>query len=387
MINVLIVMPISTLDFGSKSSGGVDSVCQILLDSLVKKDQVRFNYTIIAFNPCNDLSEEGKCTSLSKYLTVHQFNCKSKFKNTNIPIPGILYQNHIIWTFIKKIKPQIFHTHLPSWQALPKNKAVNISTLHAYKKNGRSSVSKLNDILYEKIIPIISNRNTNYYTTVSRKLKIAASDIRKPIKTIYNPLPEKYSDADNRQETSSHPNHINIVTCGNITKNKGVHHAVAVLHELCKRNTNSHLHIIGGLTNSDYQANLTNQIQNLKLNNKVTFHGQLTTLEILNVYKKCDYGIFLSAEETFGMVPLEMIASGLDVITTRVGIMDDLYEEFSTFEIKIIENIDVSDITEHILEQNKCMLEEAKNYILNKFAKDTITQQYQSLYESAISAK
>ena len=84
------------------------------------------------------------------------------------------------------------------------------------------------------------------------------------------------------------------------------------------------------ISNSKYQIKLIDQIQKLQLNNKVTFHGQLTTPEILNIYKKSDYGIFLSAEETFGLVPLEMIACGLDVITTRVGIMDDLYEEFST---------------------------------------------------------
>ncbi|MEJ3576483.1 VpsD family glycosyltransferase [Pseudomonas fragi] len=387
MINVLIVMPISTLDFGSKSSGGVDSVCQILLDSIVKSNQVRFNYTIIAFNPYNDLVVEGKCTSLSKNLTIYQYNCKSKFKKTNISTPGILYQNYIVWTFINKIKPQIFHTHLPSWQALPRNKAITISTLHAYKKNGRSSVSKLNDLLYEKIIPTISNKNTNYYTTVSHKLKKSASDIKKPIRIIYNPLPDKYADADIRQETHKTFNHTNIVTCSNITKNKGVHHAVTVLHELCQKNTNCHLHIIGELTNSEYQIKLIDQIQKLQLNNKVTFHGQLTTPEILNIYKKSDYGIFLSAEETFGLVPLEMIACGLDVITTRVGIMDDLYEEFSTFKIKIIENIDISEIANHIIERKKSMLNEARNYIVNKFTKDSITQQYESLYESVISAK
>lgn len=387
MINVLLVMPISTLDFGSKSSGGVDSVCQILLDSLVQSNQVRFNYTVIAFSPFNDITEEGKCTLLSKNLTIYQYNNKANFKNTKIRIPGILHQNYIVLKFIKKLSPQILHTHLPSWQALPKSKAITISTLHAYKKNGRSSVSKLNDLLYEKIIPMISNINTNHYTAVSQKLKKLASDTKKPIQVIYNPFPEKYSSIDIRAERVSESGKINIVTCSNITKNKGIHHAVDVLHELMKKNNNSHLHIIGGLTNSDYQFKLHAKIRQLGLETKVTFHGKLSSTEILNIYKHSDYGLFLSAEETFGLVPLEMIACGLETICTRVGIMHDLHDDFRTFDIKILESINHSEIATHIIKQNKSKLDEAKQYILRKFAKETITQQYEALYESVTSAK
>lgn len=387
MTNVLVVMPISTLDFGSRSSGGVDSVCQILLDSLVQSNQVRFNYTIIAFNPFNDLTQEGKCTSFSKHLTIYQYNSKPKSAKNKVPLPGILHQNIIIWKFVRKFKPQILHTHLLSWQILPNISTANIATLHAYKKYGRSSVSMLNDLLYEKIIPYVANKNINLYTAVSKKLQIAASNTKKSIEVIYNPLPEKYSNIDIVEAQTPRLDHINLVTCSNITKNKGIHHAINVLHELSRKKVGCHLHVIGGLTNSNYQRQIFKQVKEYGLETNITFHGKLTTTEILNIYKISNYGLFLSAEETFGLVPLEMISCGLQTICTRVGIMDDLYKEFRQLDIYILDSINPSEIANYILTQNNSKLIDAKQFIIDKFAKEKIIQQYEVLYESAVSAK
>ncbi|VVP88699.1 Glycosyltransferase Gtf1 [Pseudomonas fluorescens] len=388
MINVLIVMPLSTLDFGSRSSGGVDSACQILLDSLIQKNNLKFNYTIIAFNPFNDFEEEGKCSTLTKNIKIYQYNNKPNLKHRLIRPPGIVWQNYVIWKLVRKSKPKVFHTHLLSWQILPKKQTTTITTLHAYKKIGRSPVSKLNDLFYETIIPAISNKNINYYTAVSHRLKNLALDSNKNISVIYNPLPDKYSETDIRLEEKSKTDRINLVTCGNITKNKGIHHAIEILYKLHKKGISSHLNIIGGTTNNSYHAELREQISKLNLKSNITFHGKQPFEQILKTYKESDYGLFLSAEETFGLVPIEMIACGLEVICSRVGIMDDLYNEFSELQVKIVETIDSSEIAEYIYRKGKCRLDEAKDYIIKNFSKEIISSEYEKLYESVlISAK
>ncbi|MNF90920.1 hypothetical protein D3C84_735060 [compost metagenome] len=83
-----------------------------------------------------------------------------------------------------------------------------------------------------------------------------------------------------------------------------------------------------------------------------------------------------------------MIACGLEVICSRVGIMDDLYNEFSERQVKIVETIDSSEIVEYIYRKGKCRLDEAKDYIIKNFSKEIISSEYEKLYESVlISAK
>ncbi|VVQ02179.1 Glycosyltransferase Gtf1 [Pseudomonas fluorescens] len=385
MNSVLVVMPLSTLDLGSRSSGGVDSVCQTLIDSLANNTNYKnFEYTIIAFNPFNDCTKEGKYTELTKNLKIYQFNNNLHLEHSPVRIPAILWQNYVIWKILRKVKPSIFHTHLLSWQIFPYKKTKTIATLHAYKKFGRSSVSKINDFFYEKIIPALSKININHYTVVSQRLKRATLDLNKGVSIIYNPLPSKYTKTHTSAESKLKTERINLVTCGNVTKNKGIHHAIEILHKLNQKGAHAHLNIIGHATNNPYLTGLKDQIVKFKLKDNVTFHNQLPSEKILRIYEDSDYGLFLSAEETFGLVPIEMIACGLEVICSRVGIMDDLFHEFSAFDVKIVEQVDSTEISDYIYNSGKCKLDEAKNYILDNFDKDTIIKNYEQLYESIL---
>ena len=53
------------------------------------------------------------------------------------------------------------------------------------------------------------------------------------------------------------------------------------------------------------------------------FLGAKKTIDIVDIYASASVGLFLSDEETFGLVPLEMLAACLPVIATDTGIMTD----------------------------------------------------------------
>lgn len=52
MKKVLLIMPISTLNWGEKNAGGVDSVCQMLVRELASRTQpLKYRYRVLAFDP------------------------------------------------------------------------------------------------------------------------------------------------------------------------------------------------------------------------------------------------------------------------------------------------------------------------------------------------
>ena len=69
MRKILLVVPLTTLQWGSKNAGGVDSVCQMLVEQLTKSSSL-FHYRILAFDPKNEVEYDGKVLQLSDNVEV-----------------------------------------------------------------------------------------------------------------------------------------------------------------------------------------------------------------------------------------------------------------------------------------------------------------------------
>ncbi|MBJ6911393.1 glycosyl transferase family 1, partial [Vibrio cholerae] len=50
MSKILLIMPLSTLNWGEKNLGGVDSVCQMLVRQLAQQERP-YHYRVLAFEP------------------------------------------------------------------------------------------------------------------------------------------------------------------------------------------------------------------------------------------------------------------------------------------------------------------------------------------------
>lgn len=83
----------------------------------------------------------------------------------------------------------------------------------------------------------------------------------------------------------------------------------------------SHLYLPGMGELGEYMKSLTNE---LGIADRVSFPGFCTKQEVLQLYLKCNIGVVASNSETFGQAVVEPFVLGRCVISTHVGIADDI---------------------------------------------------------------
>jgi glycosyltransferase involved in cell wall biosynthesis len=95
-----------------------------------------------------------------------------------------------------------------------------------------------------------------------------------------------------------------------------------------------------------YYNELVAFIDKHKLQTNVEFLGQISVCQLCEVYSKARVGLFLSEEETFGLAPLEMLAAGVPLVSTRVG----FFKHYNNFSKQ--EGIDLVDVGDKARPQN-----------------------------------
>jgi glycosyltransferase involved in cell wall biosynthesis len=106
------------------------------------------------------------------------------------------------------------------------------------------------------------------------------------------------------------------VTTGQLIKRKGMDTLLNAFSAIFKRNHNIFLNVIGSGVE---EKNLKQQSYDLGISEHVHFFGQLNRKEISNVFKNSDAFVLASKGETFGVVFIEAMCSGLPVIGTVCG--------------------------------------------------------------------
>jgi glycosyltransferase involved in cell wall biosynthesis len=378
MKKVLLIVPLSTLDWGSKNTGGVDSVCQMIVKGLQEKSSEAFYYRVIAFDPTNSINNTGIVSKLNEGLEVVQYNVSDLSTSKWYKLPGILHQRKCIIEQNKLFTPDIIHSHLTSWLVAIRAQVATIVTLHNYKKIGRKPRGRLNNFLYEIVIPSISPYFISSYTCVSGFLKQAiVQDINKSISVIYNPIDTQYLDCIKDKPTKP----LTLVTCALLTPKKGIHHIIEVLALLKQKGVQAQLKIIGPATDSTYMEKLKTLIQDRRVQNEVIFLGSKTTAEIVRIYASASVGLFLSEEETFGLVPLEMLASSLPVIATETGIMTDFNNaNIDIAGLTVVNQDNYQFIANNIIDiqSNRKLI--ASDYIRDNFSVASIIESYENEY-------
>lgn len=382
MKKLLLIMPLSTLEFGASTTGGVDSVCQILLKDLMDIEYNEYQIRILAFDPKSKADISAPITSLSPYVDILHVPIQGKIKGIKIPslLNNLIRINKEISTF----KPDIVHTHLAPW-LLGVRGVKRVATLHSYKDICRTPVSFFNDLLYAKLLPWLCDFYVDQYTCVGDQLKSELKkDVNTPASIIGNPLNPIYFTNNHQHQPNT--SNIKLVTCALLTKRKRIDAIIKLASRMHQQGLHIELTIIGPMVDKQYGEELEHLVKQEKAEQYITFTGSKNTDEIISLYAQSDIGIFLSSEETFGLAPLEMLASGLPLISSSVGIIAERPDFFTSIGTCIIdpaqENASLSQAMSFIdnLPEVDC------NALKNEFSVNAVNKQYFHIYKTLLNA-
>lgn len=234
-----------------------------------------------------------------------------------------LLQRIALWTFGKVVKeqgkPDVVHAHFYSMAAIgckikEKYHVPYVVTEHSSKLNKpKEQISKLDCRLAQT-----AYRHCDLLITVSQALSQRIKEnFGKDNMVIHNIVDNNVFHLENKlphQGTA-------FVSVGNLTKNKGFDILIKAFASLPKEAT---LDIIGAGPEKEF---LTQLVDSLHLNDRVSFHGLQPRQEIQKVFQCCDVFVLASHSETFGLSYVEAMLAGLPVIATRCGGPEDFVNE------------------------------------------------------------
>lgn len=215
----------------------------------------------------------------------------------------------------KKIgKPELMHAHFTgSAYSAAKLKEINklplVVTEHSSKimsDNTDENIYKIADFAYEQADEIISV-SPAFKEIIKNKFNQESTYIPNIVDTNifkYNPKEKKQFDE------------FNFISVGNLIKHKRMHHTIKAFSKAFKNNPKMKLTIIGG---GPEKNNLESLIKELNLEDRIKLTGRIERKAIAEYFKKSDAFVLASKGETFGVVFIEAMASGLPVIATRCG--------------------------------------------------------------------
>ena len=378
--HIALIMPLSTYDWGSNNCGGVDSVCQMFAEYLVNHDDANFRFTIIGLDPQSKTPFSGDVIRLTDnvdFVWLPASSKQSKFKS-----PGIIWQNWHIRKLLKILNPDLVHTHF--WSVLIGNgfSGKSVVTVHSYKKIGRHNFGFFNNFLYEKIIPKFTRYLGDKKFVVGDILKQALAKNNIKANIIYNPIDGSFFNSPKQSQLIEHPREIKFITCALINPKKNIEQSIDIIHMLNQNGIACRLDIVGSKSNKEYAQQLERKVEALQLENSVAFLGRKNKYELIELYNNANCGIFTSKEETFGLVPLEILATGLPLLCTEVGILAEQKEFFQSIGVLYItESTTVDEITANL---NNFDRELSVKKLKELFNTSQIIKQYKAVYNELV---
>ena len=164
-------------------------------------------------------------------------------------------------------------------------------------------------------------------------------------------IPSMYIDLEVFQPMSGETKKYDLVFAGRLEKNKNTGMLIKAISKVKSQNPEVKLLIIG---NGPEKENLKSEIKNLNLENNVFLAGWLPMAkDVARAYNSARIFINPSLNEGGPRVALEAMACGLPVITTRVGIMNDIIIEGETGLFIEWTAYDMSEKIKKLLNDNK----------------------------------
>lgn len=216
---------------------------------------------------------------------------------------------------VKKVgKPDVIHAHFYSIAAIAsvikrKKKIPFLITEHSSKLNKETNLISALD----KRLAIKAYSNADSIIAVSKSLSLNLKNNFGCDSVVINNIVDtrnfKYVEHTNNQGFV-------FLSVGNLIPLKGFDILIKAFHKAFANEKDVFLHIAGDGPERD---NLQNIINQYGIDNKVKLLGQKTRPELYDLMKKASAFVLASRSETFGLVYIEAMLSGLPVIATSCG--------------------------------------------------------------------
>lgn len=211
-------------------------------------------------------------------------------------------------------KPDIIHAHFYSIAAIASvlKKKFNIPfviTEHSSKLNKNIfEISKLDKKLVKK----------SY--SCANKVIAVSDDFTKTLKRNFNVdaimIPDIVDVSNFQYVKREHKNTFTFVSVGNLIYRKGFDLLIEAFANTFKNDSSVFLNIVG---EGEERKNLETIINQYGMNDNITLCGHVNRDKIHEIYNDADAFVLVSRNETFGVVYIEAMATGLPVIATACG--------------------------------------------------------------------
>jgi len=235
--------------------------------------------------------------------------------------------------------------------------------------------------LLEKIIIKTTLKKAELILPVSKTLEQSIKKLL-PYQKFYV-LPNTINvDIFNYIKKNNLQNKKKLVSITTISKNKGIYYLIESINRLISKRTDFHIDIIG--TGPDFK-NIKLLIDNLKLNNFITLHGETNENEIVRYLQKSDLFIQTSLYETFGIVYIEAMSCGLPVIAFNVNALNEIINDSNGIIVEKYSINGTVNAINYILDNlNKYNPQKIRQYITNNFSLTKISKEINIVYNKVI---
>lgn len=183
-------------------------------------------------------------------------------------------------------------------------------------------------------------------------------------------------------ETKRKPDKIlRLLFVGRISRNRNLEPIIKAMDNL----EGARLRIVGEESKSSAMSSdgYLDELKVMAKGKQIEFAGAKFGKELIEEYKNADVFVYTSLSENFGQCILEAGASGLPLITTRVGVANELVDEKTGF---LVDFDDARSIRRHIetLNDKKIRDKLGKNITLRvkeQFSWESVISRYRRLYK------
>lgn len=294
-----------------------------------------------------------------------------------------------LFCLIRKKKIQIIHTHLVH--------ASIIGRIAAKLAGVKSIITTRHYVYYHKEKSLVNwvERKTavfnNNFIAISNAVKEYMVNREKyepdRITMIYNSVDLGLFDSRDRDVIPRNNNFL-IGSVGRLHPSKGYDTLLKSMPQVIEKFPQVKLMIAG---NGTEKAHLEKLCTQLHISDKVIFLGRKTPEEIRNLLREINLFVLVSNWEGFGLAVVEAMASGLAVVTTKVGGLPEIVENGRTgFLVPPVQPHALAEKMIRLLKDQKLSMEmgkQGRKRAAAFFSLDRIIMKLEDLYRELLNQK